>query len=103
MGLIHRRVVLTAYADSEVVPYIAIPPEVCHAAKGIALGCRARISWRGKFTSAAMLDIGPRNKAGELSIAAARALGLKSSPRNGGTSLQEILCEFWSGHPPNST
>jgi hypothetical protein len=42
-------------------------------------------------------DKGPSKKIGELSIAAARAIGLNPSPRNGGTETPELLYELWPG------
>jgi len=88
-----------AYLDSETVPYIVVPPLVITHTLGVVRGCLARITWRGKSIEAVVGDKGPRNRIGELSIAAARALGMPSSPRNGGVEAQEVLYELWPGQP----
>lgn len=88
-----------AYLDSETVPYIVVPPLIITETRGVVRGCRARITWRGKLIEAVVGDKGPRNRIGELSIAAARALGMPSSPRNGGVETQEVLYELWPGTP----
>lgn len=88
-----------AYVDSETVPYIVLPPTVRERCKGIALGCRARATHirTGKTVDCVVADIGPRRKCGELSIAAARAIGIPSSPRNGGTEKPVVRYELWPG------
>lgn len=91
----------SAYLDSEVIPYGVIPPSVRRSAKGIVLGCKARFTntQNGKTIEGVIGDIGPSTKIGEYSIATFRALGLPSSPRNGGTEKKIIKCEFWPGTP----
>jgi len=86
-----------AYVDSETIPYIVVPPLVIQKTAGIVRGCKARATWRGKSVECVVADKGPSNKTGELSIAAARAIGLPSSPRNGGTEKPEVLYELWPG------
>jgi hypothetical protein len=88
-----------AYVDSETVPYIAVPPIIRTGVKSIVLGCRAVLTnlQNGRKVEAAVIDIGPRTKIGELSIAAARALGIPSSPRNGGTSDKIVHYELFPG------
>jgi len=86
-----------AYVDSETVPYIVVPPLVIQATAGAVRGCKARVTWRGNSVDCVVADKGPRNKIGELSIAAARIIGLRSIPRNGGTEKPEILYELWPG------
>lgn len=78
-----------------------VPPEVRSRAKGIVLGCRAVVTntRNGKSVEAVAADIGPRNKAGEASIAAARSIGIPSSPRTGGAESTVILYELWPGTP----
>lgn len=88
-----------AYVDSETVPYIVVPPLVVQRTAGVVRGCLARVSLNGNSIDCVVADRGPANKIGELSIAAARALGLPSSPRNGGTEKAEILYELWPGVP----
>lgn len=88
-----------AYVDSERVPYIVVPPLVIQRTAGIVRGCRARVTntLNGKSVDAVVADKGPVNKIGELSIAAARAVGISSSPRNGGTEKPILLYELWPG------
>lgn len=87
----------SAYVDSETVPYIVVPPLVIQRTAGIVRGCKARVTREGSSVDCVVVDRGPSNKIGELSIAAARALGLPCSPRNGGTHRQEVLYELWPG------
>jgi hypothetical protein len=86
-----------AYVDAQTVPYVVVPPLVVKATRGVVRGCRARASWRGKAVDCVVADLGPSNKIGELSIAAAAALGIPSSPRSGGISEREVLYEIWPG------
>jgi hypothetical protein len=85
------------YVDAETVPYIVVPPIIIQATEGVVRGCKARVTWKGTSVDCVVADKGPRNKIGELSIAAARALGLPSSPKAGGTDEPEILYELWPG------
>lgn len=89
----------TAYVDSETIPYIVVPPLVIQKTVGIVRGCKARVTWRSKSVECVVADKGPSTKIGELSIAAARAIGLPSSPRHGGTEKSEVLYELWPGVP----
>jgi hypothetical protein len=86
-----------AYVDAETVPYIVVPPLIIQRTAGVVRGCRARVSFGGASVNCVVADKGPSNKIGELSIAAARAVGLPSSPRNGGTEEPDILYELWPG------
>ena len=86
-----------AYVDSESVPYIVVPPLVVQATVGVVRGCKARVTRGGKSIDCVVADRGPSTKIGELSIAAARAVGLPSSPRHGGTDKPEVLYELWPG------
>lgn len=87
----------SAYVDSETVPYIVVPPLVVQKTAGVVRGCRARATWKGRSVDCVVADKGPSNKIGELSIAAARSIGLPPSPRNGGTEKPEVLYELWPG------
>jgi hypothetical protein len=89
----------TAYVDAETVSYAVVPPLIVQRTQGVVRGCRARISWRGKSVEAVVADLGPHGKLGELSVAAARALNMPSSPRNGGVGKPEVLYELWPGLP----
>ena len=86
-----------AYVDAETIPYVVVPPLIVQKTKGMVCGCRARVSYKGKSVDCVVADKGPAGKIGELSIAAARAIGLPSSPRNGGTTKAEVFYELWPG------
>lgn len=88
-----------AYVDSETVPYIVIPPLIVKTTAGIVRGCKARATRGDRSVECVVADLGPRHKIGELSIAAARALGVPASPRTGGLNRAEILYELWPGIP----
>lgn len=86
-----------AYVDAETVPYIVVPPIIVQKTVGVVRGCKARVTLKDKSVECVVADKGPANKIGELSIAAARAIGLPSSPRSGGTEKPEVLYELWPG------
>ena len=86
-----------AYVDAETIPYIVVPPLIIQQTTGVVRGCRARVTWKGKSVDCVVADKGPTGKIGELSIAAARAVGLPASPRNGGTEKPEVFYELWPG------
>jgi hypothetical protein len=86
-----------AYVDAETIPYIVVPPLIVQQTAGVVRGCKARVTWNGRSVDCVVADKGPRGKIGELSIAAARAVGLPSSPKNGGTEKQVVLYELWPG------
>ena len=86
-----------AYVDSETVPYIVVPSLIIQGTAGVVRGCKARVTRGSKSVDCVVADKGPRNKIGELSIAAARALGLNPSPRHGATEKAELLYELWPG------
>lgn len=87
----------TAYVDSETVPYVVVPSLIVQRTAGVVRGCKARVTWNGQSVDCVVADRGPARKIGELSIAAARAVGLPSSPRHGGTEEPEVLYELWPG------
>lgn len=89
----------SAYVDSETVPYIVVPSLIIQHTVGIVRGCKARVSLNGLAVNCVVADKGPRTKIGELSIAAARAIGVNPNPRTGGTNAPEILYELWPGVP----
>lgn len=86
-----------AYADAETVPYIVVPPIVISQTVGTVIGCRARATWNGISIDCVVADEGPDTMIGELSIAAARALGIPSDPRGGGCDEADVLYELWPG------
>jgi len=87
----------SAYVDSETVPYLVVNKTIVRHTAGVVRGSRARVSWNGKSIDCVVADIGPSGKIGEISIAAARALGINPSPRNGGLSSREVEYEIWPG------
>ncbi len=87
-----------AYVDSETVPYLVVPPSIIKGVEGIVLGCRARISFNGRSVECVVADVGPATLVGEMSIAAARGLGIPESPRNGGRKTADVDYELWPGH-----
>lgn len=84
-----------AYVDAQTVPYIVVPPLVVKETIGV--GCLARVTWGGTSVDCVVADRGPKAKIGESSIAAAEALGIPSSPRNGGRLQKDIEYELWPG------
>jgi N-acetylmuramoyl-L-alanine amidase len=64
------------YVNAETIPYFVLPMNFAPTT-GIdcKLGDVARISWRGRSIFAILADRGPNDKLGEISIAAAEALG----------------------------
>lgn len=83
-GNIYSKTSYMPPVDAYDIPYAVVNPIVRLAAKGIILGCHAVISYRNRIIQAVVADVGPENKIGEMSIAAARALGIPDSPRTGG-------------------
>ncbi len=86
-----------AYVDAETIPYIVVPNLIVQGTVGIVCGCKARVTYKGNSVDCVVADKGPIDKIGELSIAAARAIGIPPSPRNGGTEKQEVFYELWPG------
>lgn len=87
------------YVDSESVAYIVVSPLIRNSARGVVLGCKARVTFNGHSVEAVVADIGPRKKIGELSIAAAQAVNIPHSARSGGEERQIVEYEFWPGVP----
>jgi hypothetical protein len=80
------------YVDSSAIPYISLPGhhgDVLHARLGdFAMVINAHT---GSQSAAIYADVGPRAKIGEGSIALAKALGLNSNTRHGGTESHSII------------
>lgn len=87
----------SAYVDSETVPYMVVPPSILKGVEGIVLGCRARIHFNGVTVECVVADVGPTLLIGEMSIAAARSLGIPENPRNGGRKIPDVDYELWPG------
>jgi glycosyl hydrolase group 75 (putative chitosanase) len=86
------------YVDSSTVPYLALPSLVQDA--GARLGDLAAVRNRdnGKVAFAIVADTGPRGKIGEGSMALAKALGLKSSPKTGsGAGDRDVAYVVFTG------
>lgn len=90
------RPIPTRYVDAATVPYVVVNPLVRRHAVGVVIGCRALITYKGKSIVAVVADVSGAGRIGELSIAAAKALGIKSSPRNGGVG-SGVGFEMWPG------
>lgn len=73
------------YVNSEKVPYVSVP-RILLKAMGVKLGDFALVERNDKSTGAIVADVGPPNEIGEISIFAAKQLGIPDSPRNGGVS-----------------
>src|SRR5437879_6384649 len=87
------------YVDATTVPYMVVNPAVRLNATGVVIGCKARISYNGKSVLAVVADVSGPDGLGEISIAAAQALGFPdSSPRKGGVA-KGVTFEFWPGLP----
>lgn len=89
------------YVDSETVPYVVVSPLIRSNATGIILGCKAIITntLTKQSIEAVVADIGPKNKLGEISIAAAKAIGINSNPRTGGQDIKVISYVLYPGIP----
>ena len=70
--------------DACSVPYVVVNPHVRSNARGVVMGCRAVVSHAGKSVEAVVADVSGGNDIGEISVAAAEALGINPSPRTGG-------------------
>lgn len=92
----------TRYVDSTAVPYVVVNPHVRAKAKGVVIGCKARVTYKSKnkkkTTVAVVADVSGGNDIGEISIAAAKKLGIPDSPRHGGVN-SGVSFEFWPDKP----
>jgi len=89
------------YVDSNTVPYIALGSNAC-TAYHMAPGAIARVEYRDLVVLAVLADIGPSGKWGEGSIALANALGIPSSPRNGGLEEEVVRYTIFNRYYPAS-
>ncbi len=92
------RPVETRYVDSTAVPYVVVNPHVRMKAKGIVIGCKARLTYKQQTIDAVVADVSGGSDIGEISIAAAKLLGIPSSPRRGGVN-SGVLFEIWPDQP----
>lgn len=85
------------YVDAERIPYVVLPAKA-RTEIGIWLGDLALVvdPESGKQAFALFADIGPNGHLGEGSIALAKALGIPSNPRRGGTD-RKLTWLVWPG------
>ena len=86
-----------AYVDAETVPYVVVPPFIVKETVGVVRGCMARVTYKGHTVECVVADMGPSARIGEISIAAARALGIPHSPKHGGIREKLVDYELWPG------
>jgi hypothetical protein len=86
-----------AYVDAQTVPYIVVPPLVVQKTAGTVRGCKSRVTWKGKSVDCVVADLSSADKIGEMSIAAAEALGINANPRHGGDDSKDFTYELWPG------
>jgi hypothetical protein len=81
------------------VPFAVVPPQVIQKTQGIVLGSECLVT--NTITMQRVLcvvgDVGPKSKVGEISVAAARAIGVPSNPVHGGESRKIIDYEVRVG------
>ncbi|MDB6076500.1 MAG: hypothetical protein JWO82_247 [Akkermansiaceae bacterium] len=87
--------------NSQTVPYAVVPPAVLVGVPGIVLGCLVWVTNRktGKRVACVCGDTGPTAKVGEVSIEAARRLGVDPNPVIGGDDDFEFDYEVHAGVP----
>ncbi len=88
------------YVDSEVIPYIVVPPELI--SRGVHLGDVGLAAYGDRSCAAVIADVGPSRAYGEGSIALATALGIPADPRHGGAArgVSYICWPGSHGTPP---
>lgn len=89
--------ITTRYVDSTAVPYVVVNPIVRLKAVGIVVGCRAAVTYKKKRIDAVVADVSGASDIGELSICAAKMLGIPDSPRQGGEDKAIVSFEMWPG------
>jgi hypothetical protein len=92
------RPIATRAVDATAVAYVVVNPHVRRNATGVVIGSKAVVTYQGNSVSAVVADVSGPNDIGEISIAAAQALGIPTSPRTGGVS-SGVQFEFWPGTP----
>jgi Fungal chitosanase of glycosyl hydrolase group 75 len=84
--------------DATAVPYVVVNPYVRLNATGIVIGSKAVVTYQGKSVDAVVADVSGGNNIGEISISAAKAVGIASSPRSGGVE-DGVQFQLWPGTP----
>jgi len=89
------------YVDAARVPFIVVQSDVRNKTTGIVMGCRARVTnlENGRTVECGVFDIGPKDKLGEISIAAAFVLGINGDPKSGGIDEPILKYELWPDQP----
>jgi len=87
--------------DAQTIPFVALSPKVIRAVPGTVLGCLVELIHlrTGKRCLAVAGDVGPMEKLGEASPAAARALGIPDDPRHGGVDEHVVEYTLFAGVP----
>lgn len=85
--------------NADVDQYVVLPPQLRINPPEIMLGCKVFVEnlRNGKSTWAVAGDVGPKTRAGEMSIACAKAIGLDPSPVSGGSNARTIRYTFHGG------
>ena len=83
------------------VPFVVVPPIICRRTRGMVLGseCLLTHTLTKRQVLCVVGDIGPTRKIGEISPAAARAIGVNPNARFGGESRHIIDYEIRVGKP----
>lgn len=89
--------------DAEADRFIVLPDAVFLAVTPLVLGCKCRLTniKTGLCFFGVVGDRGPAGKLGEMSVAYAQALGVPSSPTQGGIDDPVIVWEIWPGVAAN--
>lgn len=74
------------YLDSEKELFAVIPGPLIRMVAPVVIGCLIIATYGSKAVSGVCGDSGPATHLGEISIAMAKALGIPSSPENGGVA-----------------
>lgn len=83
--------------DSDKDKWIVLPGPCIRGVAGVVLGCQAKVFYRGRSCDAAVGDVGPTRKIGEISRAVAFALGINPDPNNGGVDDASVRYEWIPG------
>lgn len=84
------------YVDASTVPYLSTPKALRTDETGVHLADLAMVAYwpTARLQAAILADSGPPGKLGEGSPALAQALGIPSSPRDGGASRHVAVVVF---------
>lgn len=87
------------FVNAEKVPFIVVPPQAISLPAEIVMGCAGRLTHllTGEKVDLLVADKGPKSRAGEASMQAAKRMGIGSNPRSGGEDEPHFLYEFWPG------